>query len=576
MKDDDFRLKPGRIRSSGGERNQPAITQVLKAAQRAGGRISRVGKITSPKRSTFGRGRVASVRALHRLTHRSRSAVIKARVVRHKGRGALAAHLSYVARDGVSREQHEGRLFGAVTDEVDRNRFAARCEQDRHHFRFIVSPEDAAEMKDLKSFTRELMNQMEKDLGTRLDWVAADHWDTQHPHVHVILRGVAEDGQDLIIARDYISNGMRARTQDLVTRELGLRSDLEIQRSLERQVDAERWTELDRDLARSMRRDGFIDMIPAPEIEPLTMHALKMGRLRKLERLGLADPLGGGCWSLRDNAESALRALGERGDIIKRMHRALKEQQIERSPERFALETRPGQAILGRLVERGLHDELKGSAYAIIDGIDGRTHHVHFPDIEATGDAASGAVVELRQFEDRRGRARTALAVRSDQNLAQQIDAPGATWLDRQLLGRHGAARAVTGFGAEVTQAMEDRASHLVDIGLARRQGAHILFNRNLLQRLQQREVTAHAEDLAADLGLTHKPSRSGDYVSGIVRQRIVLASGRFAMIEDGLGFQLVPWSPSLDGNIGRHISGVMRGDGHVEWSLGRGRGLGR
>tara|TARA_B110001454_G_scaffold218711_1_gene247558 strand:+ start:1545 stop:3275 length:1731 start_codon:yes stop_codon:yes gene_type:complete len=576
MKDDDFHLKPGRIRSTGGERNQPAINQVLKAAQRAGARISRAGKIASPKRSTFGRGRVASVRALHRLNNRSRIAVIKTRVVRHHGRSALAAHLSYVQRDGVSRDQDHGQLFGPNSDDVDRNQFAARCEHDRHHFRFIVSPEDALEMADLKAFTRDLMGQMEKDLGTKLDWAATDHWDTQHPHIHIVVRGVTEDGHDLVIARDYISNGMRARAQTLITQELGLRTDLEIRRALERQVEAERWTDLDRDLARSMKRDGFVDMVPAPDGQSLDLHALKMGRLRKLEHLGLAQQLAPGCWSLSDNAEATLRHLGLRNDIIKRMHRAMKERQIERSTERFVLCPEEGKPIIGRLVERGLHDELAGSAYAIIDGIDGRTHHVIFPDIDATGDAPSGAIVELRHFEDRRGRARVALAVRSDMDLAQQIQAPGATWLDRQLVSQRGSERAATGFGGEVTQAMEARAVHLVEARLAHQQGQRIVFARNLLQGLQQREVTVHAEKLAAELGLAHKPSRSGDYVAGTVRQRITLSSGRFAMIDDGLGFQLVPWSPSLDGNIGRHISGVMRGDGQVDWSLGRGRGLGR
>lgn len=576
MNEDDFRLKPGRIRSRSGERNQPAITQALKAAQRAGGRISRTGKIASAKRSTFGRGRVASVRALHRLTNRSRIAVIKARVVRHHGRSALAAHLSYIQRDGVSRDQDHGQLFGPSRDDVDRNQFAVRCEHDRHHFRFIVSPEDAVEMADLKSFTRNLMGQMEKDLGTKLDWAATDHWDTQHPHIHIVVRGVAEDGHDLVIARDYISNGMRARAQTLVTQELGLRTDLEIRHALERQVEAERWTDLDRDLARSMKRDGFIDMVPAPDVQSLDIHALKMGRLRKLEHLGLANQLAPGCWSLSDNAEATLRELGERNDIIKRMHRAMKERHIERATERFVLEAEQGKSIIGRLVERGLHDELAGSAYAILDGIDGRTHHIVFPTIEATGDAPSGAIVELRHFEDRRGRTRVALAVRSDMDLAQQIQARGATWLDRQLVSQQASERAGTGFGAEVTQAMEARAGHLVEAGLARRQGQRIIFARNLLQGLQQREVSAHAEKLAADLGLAHKPSRSGDYVAGTIRQRISLSSGRFAMIDDGLGFQLVPWSPSLDGNIGRHISGVMRGDGHVDWSLGRGRGMGR
>src|SRR3546814_10617527 len=80
-------------------------------------------------------------------------------------------------------------LFGPETEAADAKAFAERTQDDRHHFRFIVSPEDAPEMSDLKTFARELMGQMEKDLGTKLDWVGVDHWNTDNPHVHIILRG---------------------------------------------------------------------------------------------------------------------------------------------------------------------------------------------------------------------------------------------------------------------------------------------------------------------------------------------------------------------------------------------------
>src|SRR5690606_12948772 len=126
-------------------------------------------------------------------------------------------------------------------DGLDRNAFTARCEDDRHHFRFIVSPEDAAGMRDLKGFTRDLLTRMESDLGTRLDWQAVEHWNTDNPHVHIIVRGVGDDGRDLVISRDYIREGMRAQAREIVTQELGLRTDLEIRQSIERQVEAERW-----------------------------------------------------------------------------------------------------------------------------------------------------------------------------------------------------------------------------------------------------------------------------------------------------------------------------------------------
>ncbi|QIG78584.1 relaxase/mobilization nuclease domain-containing protein [Stakelama tenebrarum] len=572
--DEDFRIRPGRIRSRGGRRALPIITQALVAAQRAGGHISRRGRIIAPGRSTFGRGRVASLRATHRLGHRSRQVVIKARVVRHGGRASLAAHLNYLQRDGVTRDGEKGVLFGADAEGLDRNVFAARCENDRHHFRFIVSPEDAPDMGDLKGFTRELMTRMEKDLGTRLDWRAVEHWNTDNPHVHVIVRGVAEDGQNLVISRDYIGEGMRATAREIVTRELGLRSDLDIRASLERQVDAERRTEIDRDLSRTLDREGVIDMAPEPGVRPDGDHMLRIGRLRKLEGLGLASEIAPGQWTLADNAQAALRELGERGDIIKRMHKAMSDRGVDRGAASYVLQPDPAQAVIGKLVDRGLHDELTGRAYAIVDGIDGRTHHVQFPDIEATGDCKPGAIVELRRFEDRKGRQRVALAVRSDLDLPGQVRAPGATWLDRRNLSSEGRDLG-GGFGTEVRAAMEARAEHLADLGLARRQGQRIIFAHGLLARLKHRELDMAAKDLSAAIGLPHTPSKAGEYVAGTVRQRLTLASGRFAMIDDGLSFQLVPWTPSLDRQIGKHISGVMRGDGGVDWSLGRGRGLG-
>ncbi|MFZ5783309.1 MAG: relaxase/mobilization nuclease domain-containing protein [Pseudomonadota bacterium] len=574
--EDDFRIRPGRIRSSGSQRARPFIAQALAAAQKAGGRVSRSGRITSGNRSRFGRGARASVQANRLLTDRSRGAVIKTRVVRHTARAApLAAHLGYLRREGVTRDGEKARLFGPETDDADPKAFAERCQDDRHHFRFIVSPEDAVEMFDLKTFTRELMGQMEKDLGTKLDWVGVDHWNTEHPHVHVIVRGRADDGQDLVISRDYIKEGMRARAQDLITQELGPRTDHEIRRTLERQIDTERWTQLDRQLARDGYRTGVIDLAPHPDRQPDEFHALKVGRLRKLESLGLADQIGPGQWVLSENAEATLRELGERGDIIKRIHRGLIERGIERGASAYVLAGESlDDPVIGRLVDRGLDDELKGTAYAVVDGVDGRTHHIKLPDLDAAADSAPGSIVELRKFDDARGRRRVALAVRSDLSVEQQVTATGATWLDRQAIAREPVALG-GGFGAEVREAMNARAEHLIEQGLAERQGRSVIFARNLIDTLRRREVEALGEKLAAESGRPFSRSATGEYVAGTYRQRFALASGRFAMIDDGLGFQLVPWSPSLEKQLGRHVSGVARGDGGIDWSFGRKRGLG-
>uniref|UniRef100_A0A9E7ZTG5 Relaxase/mobilization nuclease and DUF3363 domain-containing protein n=1 Tax=Bosea sp. NBC_00436 TaxID=2969620 RepID=A0A9E7ZTG5_9HYPH len=575
--EDDFRIRPGRIRSTRAQATRPFIAQALAAAQKAGARVSHSGRISPGNRSTFGRGRTASVRANRLLTGRSRIVVIKTRVVRHHARATpLAAHLTYLRREGVTRDGEKARLFGPETDEVDGHAFAERSSEDRHHFRFIVSPEDAVDMADLKSFARDLMGQMEKDLGTKLDWAGVDHWNTDNPHVHIILRGRTDDGQDLVIARDYIKDGMRARAADLATQELGPRTDLDIHRNLERQVEAERWTQLDRQLVRDGHDTGVIDLAPHPDRQPDAFAVQKVGRLRKLEALGLADQVGPGQWLIDGKAEATLRELGERGDIIKRMHRALTERGIERGSASYVLAAESlDTPIIGRLVDRGLDDELKGSAYAVVDGVDGRTHHIKLPDLDAAGDSTPGSIVELRRFDDAQGQRRVAIAIRSDLDINRQITATGATWLDRQNIAREPAALSNGGFGAEVRQAMDRRAEHLIEQGLAERHGQRVTFTRNLIDTLRRRELEAVGEKLASETGRPFNRAASGEYVAGAYRQRIALASGRFAMLDDGLGFQLVPWTPSLEKQLGRHVSGVARDDGGIDWSFGRKRGLG-
>ncbi|MBL4918630.1 relaxase/mobilization nuclease domain-containing protein [Szabonella alba] len=575
--DSEFRIRPGRIRSTRAQQARPFIAQALAAVQKAGGRVSRSGKVTGGNRSHFGRGQRASIQANRMLTGRSRNVVIKTRVVRHTARSApLAAHLNYLGRDGVTRDGEKAHLFGPEGDDMDARAFAERCKDDRHHFRFIVSPEDAVEMIELREHARELMAQMEKDLGTRLDWVAVDHWNTDNPHTHIILRGRTDDGQDLVISRDYIKEGMRARAQDLVTQELGPRTDIEIHRNLERQVEAERWTQIDRQLVRDAGKSGVVDLAPHADRPQDEFQTLKVGRLRTLEVLGLADQFAPAQWVIRPEAETVLRELGERGDIIKRMHRALTERGIERGSGSYVL---AGESldvpVIGRLVERGLDDELKGTAYAVVDGVDGRSHHIRLSHLDAAGDSPPGSIVELRAWEDGQGTRRVALAVRSDLDLGAQVSASGATWLDRQAIARDPIALSDSGFGAEVRQAMDERAETLIGEGYAKRQGGRVVFARRLLTALRQREVDALGEKLAAETGLPFNRAGSGEYVSGSYRQRFALASGRFAMIDDGLGFQLVPWSLSLDKQIGRHVSGVARDDGGVDWEFGRKRGLG-
>ncbi len=582
-RDSDFRIRPGRIRSTRAPKPKSFLNQVLRAAQKAGHTDSGFRKsahLSGRGRSTFGRGRNAFSR--NRLFGSSRRVVVAARIARHQGKSyrsaPLSAHLSYLKREGVSRDGEKGVMFDAGSDRIDDLAFADRCKDDRHHFRFIVSPEDAGEMTDLKAFTRDLAQQMEADLGTRLDWVAVDHWNTDNPHVHLLVRGVDETGADLVISRDYISRGLRSRAEDLVSIELGSKPEHEIRIALEKEVTAERWTRLDVEIRRHADDVGYADLRPETRgpADPETRR-LMIGRLQHLEKMGLANSAGPGEWMVRLEAERHLRHLGMRGDIIKTMHRAFTERGQDRGVADYVVDGGSGSPITGRLVDKGLHDELTGEAYAVIDGTDGRAHHVRFRDIDAFEHAPpAGGIVEVRRFggpEDQR--ATLVLATRSDLDLRAQITAPGATWLDHRLVEREPTPLAMGGFGREVRDALQARAEHLANDGLARRQGQRVILQRDLLNTLRRRELDAVGEKLSAETGLPHVKAAAGEHVSGTYRQRLTLSSGRFAMIDNGLGFQLVPWSRELDPKLGQHIAGIARHGGGIEWSLGRKRDLG-
>lgn len=248
---DKFRVRPGRIRQRGtcgsGFAKVPFRLQVEIAVREAGGWSGRKesGRYNARGRGVRAAGALSGVDRGWKVDagerHRSRRVVVKARVVKLgvvRGRGgrktvgasakAVDAHLRYLQRDGVTPDRQKGRCYSAFEDEADGKAFLERSREDRHQFCFIVAPEDGRELGDLRGFTREHMGQMESDLGTRLDWIAVDHHNSGHPHTHVLVRGVTDEGRTLTIAGDYIAHGIRHRASDIVTRELGPQSEIEL------------------------------------------------------------------------------------------------------------------------------------------------------------------------------------------------------------------------------------------------------------------------------------------------------------------------------------------------------------
>jgi len=392
--DDDFEPRLGKMRSGGGKRARRYLSRVIAAANLAAGGTRRGKSGRSFTGTRIGRG-AGTGRLLASRPPGSRRVIVKTSIVKLAGKGAAGAmaHLRYLQRDGTTREGEPGVLCDRDGEAADPRDFHARCEGDRHQFRFIVSPEDGDQFDDLGSLTRRLMERVEEDLGTKLDWVAVDHFNTGHPHTHIVVRGVDDRGNDLVIARDYLTRGIRERAAELVELDLGPPTQRDIDERLRREVGAERLTSIDRTLLRE-ERGGQVSLAHPDMVE----QTARAGRLAKLARMGLAEPLGAGRYRLADGLEDTLRRMGERGDIVRTMQREFAVRGLDRALADqvvFAGGRDDAAPLVGRVLARGLMDEGADRHFLIVDGLDGRTHFVGIGQGVETGFIAEGAVVEI-------------------------------------------------------------------------------------------------------------------------------------------------------------------------------------
>lgn len=653
-RDDDFEPSLGRI---GNRRPRSSyLREVRRGVAVAGSRRrqtrfdgSRIGRGAGVGRVLGSRDRYAAFR--------TRRVVVKARLIKLTDRGLKGAqvHLRYLQRDGVTREGLPGDLYDARNDRANGPAFLERCDGDRHQFRFIVSAEDAIEFDDLKSFTRRLMRQMEEDLSTKLEWVAVDHYNTGHPHTHVVLRGKDERSKDLIIAREYLSYGMRERAAEIVTLDLGPRTDRQIEARLRAEVEQERFTSLDRRLLREadparIVRSGAV-------ASDAFSQTLRAGRLQKLKRIGLAEEIAPSRWRLAADLEPVLRRMGERGDLIKAIHQELAGKGRPPLVPDVAIydpaDPKP-ERLVGRVVRRGLSDELNDRHYLIVDGVDGRAHYVDIGKADAVEPVLEGAIVavepkpitlrrvdrtvaeiaaanqgrytvdihlrhdpsataafaetHIRRLEAMR-RAKIAVERQPDGTwiiapdhleraaayeraqarmtpvlvetlstlpLDRQTRTDGATWLDRELVAERPTVIGDGGFGREVHQALARRRQWLIEQDLAHVENDQVVYRANFLGLLRRRELVRIGMQLSDELGLDYAEHQPGRRIDGVYRRRVDLASGRFALIERGREFTLVPWRPVLERNLGKRVSGIARGE-TISWTFGRerkGRGI--
>lgn len=303
-----------------------------------------------------------------RLNVRQR-VVVKALVSRHTGKGAeraaaLAAHVAYLGRDGAGIDGSRAEFFSREGETPEVVAAARAWGQDRHHFRFIVSPEHGDRL-DLKPYVREVMARVSADLGEPdLTWVATCHYDTDQPHAHVLVRGRRSDGRDLVIPRDYMGYGFRARAQEVAQERLGDLSRVDAERRIWRETAADRFTAFDRRLLAAADPHGLVaDGVGGTD----AWTALSRGRLRHLEGLGLATRHGR-LYRLDGELELKLRTLQLRRDVI----RTLNQRRLEAGRDVRPLER---SAVRGRVVKTGFHDEAGTAPWVIVRDGAGAEHY---------------------------------------------------------------------------------------------------------------------------------------------------------------------------------------------------------
>ena len=641
--DTDFTPRLGKLRDTGAGSSKRFRARVLKAAK---------GLHRKPTRPAFtgariGRGGAAGQQAVLRAQRlsasRMRRVVVKVHIAR-AGKGIGAAvygrHLDYIQRDGVDRDGRGGELYGREGERVDGLGFAERSRDDRHQFRIIVSPEDAKEIGDLRASTRRLMGEMERDLGTRLDWVAVDHHNTGHPHTHIVVRGKDGMGRDLVIARDYLMKGLRARAEEGLTQELGPRRDIEIARARQREVSMDRLTGLDRELA-GLSVDGRVELPAAPGTGRRFTQSLQRQRLAHLEGLHLAVQTGLDVWQLKAEWQRALSAMGRRGDIIRALAAGVEHGEHLTKVRFFDERLDDAPPLRGTVLRNGPEDELTDKRFLLVQDFEGtpwyvpagddpvpprgavvevvrqlprprhadrviaeiaeRTGGFYSDGLHAEADPSASSAYRLahkRRLEALRGagivtRSKDGVWEIGERYLEQAAGFEAArgggvkvrvrSWMAMKAQIK---ARAETWLDQVPTADIGKSESRLVE---ARRKRLKFLRREGLLnegqdrlsdaarKRLRLGELRRAAEGETSRSGRAYSALEMGERFEGVFERTTDLAQGRMAIIGNEKAIAMVPWRPDLERQRGRALVIKARERG-ISWTLpgGRQRGLSR
>jgi len=372
------------------------------------GSVLRFAQMTNRARRRRSQSQSEAIRQFRSSRLGSQRVSVRVTYAKSKNQGQWKAHGRYIARDTATHGGDPSRAgFDATRTDINIPSVLDSWQRagDERLFKIIVSPE-FGERLNLQDHTRKLIQCMEKDLKTRLEWVAAVHFNTAHPHVHIAIRGKDQNGCALVIARDYIRSGIRSQAENLATKALGARTELDAEEARQMEITRARYTSLDRTI--QIANDGqsssfaITTDITAPGLsdrERRLQQSLS-ARLAHLEKMGLAKSVGSQQWIVQSEFETVLRTLQQTVDRQKMLaaHGALL------SDPRLPFEVtniRNLKAVEGRVL---LHaeDDASGRRYLLLEGTDAKVHLIyHTKEIEEARRAGTLAVNNFVRLEKR-------------------------------------------------------------------------------------------------------------------------------------------------------------------------------
>jgi len=329
---------------------------------------------------------------------------VRVTYLKNRVRGQWKAHGRYLSRETATFENDlRGVGFSDENKAVDIAGQLAdwQAAGDQQLWKLIVSPE-FGDRVDLPRLTHEMIKQMEKDLGTKLEWVAAEHHNTEHPHAHVVIRGKRDGGETLRMSREYVQQGIRSIAADLCTRQLGYRTQLDGVEAERREVSEKRFTSVDRRLLKDALESGTVSRNPAHAgLSEIARSRIRhdVARLAVLRQMGLAEATGPNTWHLRPDFEQVLQVMQWTGDRQRTLaaHGALISD--ERLPIGL-LDLRQTTSVEGRVLVHG-QDEQTGRNYLMLEGTDAKIHFVQYTteleDARSQGALRPNSFIRLRK-----------------------------------------------------------------------------------------------------------------------------------------------------------------------------------